>query len=43
MEMLIIAVPVALGLGLGVHWVADRVRYRATCTLRLRQFAIAQA
>lgn len=43
MEIMIVAVPVVLALGLSVHWVADRVRYRTTCTLRLRQFAIAQA
>ena len=43
MELMILAVPAVLGLGAGVHWVADRVRYRATCSLRLRQFATAQA
>jgi hypothetical protein len=42
MQVMILAVPVVMGLGLGVHWVADRLNYRATCTLRLRQFAIAQ-
>jgi hypothetical protein len=43
MELMILAVPVVVGLGLGVQWVADRLHYRATCSLRLRQFATAQA
>ena len=42
MEVMILAMTVVLGLGLGIYCLADRLRYRATCTLRLRQFAIEQ-
>ena len=43
MQVMLLAVPVVLGLVLGVNWVADRVRYRAICTMRLRQFDTTQS